>query len=74
MRALRVLAGAGIPLTEFGVWVRTGMGERAWHPALADLCRRGLAECTGRRGDYRWVITDAGLDLIRGMDERERAE
>lgn len=67
MRALRVLAMACEPLHEDDVWrqARRPFDMSMWHAPLRTLVERGLAERTGRRGGYRYSITDAGREALR---------
>jgi len=67
MRALRVLAEATEPFCEEDVWRkarRNGMDTAPWHGALRKLTTRGLAERHGKPGGYRYVITDAGREML----------
>jgi hypothetical protein len=63
MRALRALAEAELPLTEYDVYLKARDGDgfpKRWHDALATLVARGLAERAGAEREYRWFITAQG--------------
>lgn len=67
MRALRGLGRATGPLDDWEVWVLLG-SQGEWAPcshALGRLVALGLAERSGKRGNYRWVITTAGREALR---------